>query len=127
MGRWVGAPEDSPAFEQGEEDRVSAVTVRPELGEPRVIGSGAAQGGDLDDAERTARLQSDLAPLEIVPGSEGVFALVDIPKGTRLIEYIGKRIPEALADKLYEDEDDKPSHTFLFSLDDGTVIVWKVP
>src|SRR5207237_1028493 len=29
---------------------------------------------DLDDAERTERLQSDLAPLEIVPGSEGVFA-----------------------------------------------------
>ena len=32
---------------------------------------------DLDDAERTARLQSDLAPLEIVPGSEGVFAIAE--------------------------------------------------
>jgi len=32
---------------------------------------------DLDDAERTERLQSDLAPLEIVPGSEGVFAIAE--------------------------------------------------
>jgi hypothetical protein len=32
---------------------------------------------DLDDAERVARLQSDLAPLQIVPGSEGVFAIAE--------------------------------------------------
>ncbi len=53
---------------------------------------------------------------------KGAFALVDIRRGTRLIEYVGRRIPESLADEVYAEEDGKPSHTFLFSLDNGDVI-----
>lgn len=53
---------------------------------------------------------------------KGVFALTDIPKGTRLIEYVGRRIPEKLADEVYADVEGQPSHTFLFALDDGSVI-----
>lgn len=52
----------------------------------------------------------------------GVFAAVRIPKGTRIVEYRGKRISYALACKLYPDEDDKPTHTFLFEVDEKTVI-----
>ncbi len=53
---------------------------------------------------------------------KGVFALQDIPAGTRLIEYTGERIdwPEAL-DRHPHDPSD-PNHTFYFSLDDGNVI-----
>lgn len=52
----------------------------------------------------------------------GVFAATDIPKGTRIIEYKGKRISYKLACKLYPDVDGKPTHTFLFEIDDDTVI-----
>ncbi len=52
----------------------------------------------------------------------GVFAARLIRKGTRIIEYRGKRIPYALASELYPDEDGVPTHTFLFELDDDMVI-----
>lgn len=51
---------------------------------------------------------------------KGVFALIHIPKGARLIEYKGKRLTEAQVDRRYA-KDDNP-HTFLFALDDGMVI-----
>jgi SET domain-containing protein len=52
----------------------------------------------------------------------GVFAAQTIPKGTRIIEYKGKRIAYSLACELYPDEDDQPTHTFLFEIDDDMVI-----
>ena len=52
----------------------------------------------------------------------GVFAATDIAKGDRIIEYKGKRISYKLACKLYPDVDGKPTHTFLFEIDDDTVI-----
>jgi SET domain-containing protein len=52
----------------------------------------------------------------------GVFAVAHIPKGSRLIEYKGRRITGKFADELYVLDSDNPSHTFLFSLDDGSVI-----
>jgi hypothetical protein len=52
----------------------------------------------------------------------GVFAARDIPKGTRIIEYRGARISYDLAAELYPDFEDQPTHTFLFELDENTVI-----
>lgn len=52
----------------------------------------------------------------------GVFARVDIPKDTRLIEYTGERISNAEADRRYEDELMGRHHTFLFILNSRTVI-----
>lgn len=52
----------------------------------------------------------------------GVFARKDIPKGTRLIEYVGERIGNAEADRRYEDELMGRHHTFLFILNSRTVI-----
>ena len=51
----------------------------------------------------------------------GVFALVDIPKGSELIEYRGKRLTHAQADRLYANTSDS-GHTFLFTLNDNYVI-----
>ena len=34
----------------------------------------------------------------------GAFAITDVPKGTRLIEYSGERISNAEADRRYDDE-----------------------
>jgi SET domain-containing protein len=51
---------------------------------------------------------------------KGVFATAFIPKGTRIIEYKGRRMTEKAADEKYGD-DDSP-HTFLFLLDDQVVI-----
>ncbi|MBU0690989.1 SET domain-containing protein-lysine N-methyltransferase [bacterium] len=54
---------------------------------------------------------------------KGVFAKKRIRKGTRLIEYRGERIPVGEADERYEDDENKTHHhTFLFSVDERTVI-----
>jgi SET domain-containing protein len=52
----------------------------------------------------------------------GVFALRDIPAGTRIIEYGGKRITPEQADALHPVNPDDPFHTFFFSLTSGKVI-----
>ena len=52
----------------------------------------------------------------------GVFAARTIPKGTRIVEYRGRRISYELATELYPDEGGRPTHTFLFELDNDMVI-----
>jgi len=51
----------------------------------------------------------------------GVFAVAPIKKGTRLLEYKGKRITHKEADKLYSGGAES-GHTFLFTLNDDYVI-----
>lgn len=53
---------------------------------------------------------------------KGCFARRDIPKGTRIIEYLGERISHKEADKRYENADVNDNHTFLFIADSKTVI-----
>ena len=53
---------------------------------------------------------------------KGAFALRNIKKGTRLIEYVGQRITWRTADKRYDDAKMGRHHTFLFTVDDRTVI-----
>jgi uncharacterized protein len=52
----------------------------------------------------------------------GAFAIQDIPKGTRLIEYTGEKISNAEADRRYDDAKMKRHHTFLFVLNQKQVI-----
>ncbi|MFO7324887.1 MAG: SET domain-containing protein-lysine N-methyltransferase [Pseudomonadota bacterium] len=52
----------------------------------------------------------------------GCFARKFIPKGTRIIEYVGERLSHKEADKRYEDSDPNDNHTFLFIVDRKTVI-----
>lgn len=52
----------------------------------------------------------------------GVFALTDIPKGTRLMEYLGERISHAEADRRYAKEHENSPHTMLFAVNDEVVI-----
>jgi hypothetical protein len=52
----------------------------------------------------------------------GAFATRRIRKGARIIEYTGERISQDEADKRYDDEAMGRHHTFLFTLDDDTVI-----
>ena len=52
----------------------------------------------------------------------GVFALKPIPRGTRLIEYVGERVSHQEADSRYEEKDANDAHTFLFIVDSRTVI-----
>ncbi|MES2564959.1 MAG: SET domain-containing protein-lysine N-methyltransferase [Pseudomonadota bacterium] len=52
----------------------------------------------------------------------GVFALADIPKGERLMEYVGERISHPEADRRYAVEHEHSPHTMLFAVDDKTVI-----
>ena len=52
----------------------------------------------------------------------GVFAARKIPAGTRIIEYCGKTISAAEADRRHPTTPDDPFHTFFFSLSSGKVI-----
>ena len=52
----------------------------------------------------------------------GVFAAKQIPKGARIIEYVGERVSHDEADRRYEEKDANDSHTFLFIVDKKTVI-----
>jgi SET domain-containing protein len=50
----------------------------------------------------------------------GVFAKRKIPKGTRIIEYLGKRVP--VSKYLVEVKDGKPVSMYAFRVTEGTVI-----
>jgi uncharacterized protein len=52
----------------------------------------------------------------------GAFAMRNIKKGTRIIEYLGQRISWRTADKRYDDENMKRHHTFLFTIDEKVCI-----
>ncbi len=51
----------------------------------------------------------------------GAFAIRSIRKGQRVDEYVGEPITHAEADRRYDDSDGR-HHTFLFILDDDTVL-----
>ena len=52
----------------------------------------------------------------------GAFAIRRIRKGTRIIEYTGEHITPDEADARYEDANMERHHTFLFILDEHTVV-----
>jgi SET domain-containing protein len=52
----------------------------------------------------------------------GVFALRRIRKGTTILEYLGERLSHQEADERYADKDPSDNHTFLFTVDEHTVI-----
>ena len=54
---------------------------------------------------------------------KGVFALVDIAKGERIIEYVGEIITWKQADKRQSSDPDDPNHTFFFSIGDGKKVI----
>jgi len=51
-----------------------------------------------------------------------VYAKTHIVKGGRIIEYLGDRVSHAEADRRYELKDNDDGHTFLFIVDNRTVI-----
>ena len=53
---------------------------------------------------------------------KGVFALVDIPRGTRIIEYVGEIITWDEAQRRHPHDPDDPNHTFYFHIDEDRVI-----
>ncbi len=68
------------------------------------------------DASKSFRVRRSL-----IHGT-GVFATAPIPKGARIVEYVGERVSHAEADRRYEDKDVNDNHTFLFTVDNRTVI-----
>ena len=72
-------------------------------------------GPDLTTSELIEVRRSDVHGL-------GVFAAKRIPKGTRIIEYVGERVSHDEADRRYEEKDANDSHTFLFIVDSKIVI-----
>ncbi len=53
---------------------------------------------------------------------KGVFALIDIPRGERIIEYTGELISWDEAQRRHPHDPQDPNHTFYFHIDDEHVI-----
>lgn len=53
---------------------------------------------------------------------DGLFAVRTIRKGTRVVEYVGERISHEEADRRHDDRDPEDNHTFLFTVDEHTVV-----
>ena len=53
---------------------------------------------------------------------KGVFAIQDIPKGERIIEYVGEVITWKKAEKRHPHDPKDPNHTFYFHIDEKHVI-----
>lgn len=53
---------------------------------------------------------------------KGVFALVDIPRGTRIIEYVGEIVSWDEAQRRHPHDPSDPNHTFYFHIDEDRVI-----
>jgi len=79
------------------------------------VAASSEVGPDLTTSELIDVRRSDVHGL-------GVFAAKRIPKGTRIIEYVGERVSHDEADRRYEEKDANDSHTFLFIVDSKTVI-----
>jgi hypothetical protein len=75
-----------------------------------------------------SQVESDLTTSDLIEVRRsnvhglGVFAAKQIPKGARIIEYVGERVSHDEADRRYEEKDANDSHTFLFIVDNKTVI-----
>ncbi len=65
----------------------------------------------------TRRIQQRRSPIH----GNGVFAKTHIPAGTELVEYRGRRLTHAQADRLYSGTTEA-GHTFLFTLNDKYII-----
>jgi len=52
----------------------------------------------------------------------GGFAVRKIPAGTRIVEYRGERIKPEVGWERYDDDSMERHHTFLFTLDDDTLV-----
>ena len=68
---------------------------------------------------------SNDAPFELRRSAiqgRGAFATRRIRPGARIIEYLGEHISREEGDRRYDDEHMGRHHTFLFALDDGSVI-----
>lgn len=53
---------------------------------------------------------------------KGVFALQEIPKGKKIIEYTGEHISWEIAQERHPHDPSQPNHTFYFGLEDGTAL-----
>ena len=65
----------------------------------------------------TRRIQQRRSPIH----GNGVFAKTQIPAGAELVEYQGRRLTHAQADRLYSGTTEE-GHTFLFTLNDKYII-----
>jgi len=80
--------------------------------------AGKANGAAASGAKAEKLYEVRSSPIH----GRGVFATGPIAKGTRIVEYKGKRVKWSWASKAYPDVDGEPTHTFLFELDDDWVI-----
>lgn len=96
---------------------------KQERGKPR----SSAKKSPRRPPRRAAREAEVLAPPPVETRDSGihgrgVYATRTIPKGTRIIEYLGERISHAEADRRYARKREDDGHTFLFIASTRTVI-----
>lgn len=86
------------------------------------LGAGAAARYNPGMPNRPLNAEQYLAVRTSAIHGRGVYARRAIPAGTRIIEYRGERISVDEAEARYPDDFSGPHHTFLFALEDGTIV-----
>ena len=79
--------------------------------EPRKKPTKLSRNGEDWFVVRTSKIQG-----------KGAFATRTIPAGTRIVEYVGQKVKPEVAWERYDDDTMERHHTFLFTLDEETVI-----
>ncbi len=85
----------------------------------KVMGKSVAHGRAAKPDYATSDL---IAVRNSLIHGRGVYAIKPIKKGTRIIEYVGERISHAEADRRFWEKGEDDGHTFLFVVNQKTVI-----
>ena len=97
--------------------KVKAGKVAPTKAKKASKATKAGKGGRNKTAEHKVTVRN--SPIH----GRGMYAVADIAKGERIIEYVGTPISWKAADELPPSDPNDPNHTFLFSLSDGKRVI----
>ena len=98
--------------------RASKTTARKQSSATKRAVAPSGNGTRKTAAKQTRPYEVRRSPIQ----GRGAFATRDIRRGERIGEYRGERISWEEADSRYDDEAQERHHTFLFEVDDETVI-----
>lgn len=103
-------------------ERATKGTARKRSSGKRAKKGSARQGTQGNGAPSRQQSKQPFVVRRSTVQGRGAFATRDIRRGERLGEYRGERVSWEEADRRYDDESQERHHTFLFEVDDDTVI-----
>jgi SET domain-containing protein len=95
---------------------VQFIKLKPIFWQHKVMNQTSQPSPNLKTSQRKIRVRKSGVH------GKGVFALVDIPKGEVIIEYVGEIISAQEAEDRHPHDPSDPNHTFYFQINDDKVL-----